>query len=65
MDEHTTYTSLATLRNLSTEYEKQMRLKHTEMTNIRNDFLMIQRQHKDITKVIKFLEKRQQDINNG
>ena len=45
MDTHTTYTSLATLRNISAELEKDMRVKHSEMTAIRNDFYSIQRQY--------------------
>ena len=51
MDTHTTYTSLATLRNISTELEKDMRVKHSEMTAIRNDFYSIQRQYNDLQKI--------------
>ena len=63
MDTHTTYTSLATLRNISTELEKDMRVKHTEMTAIRNDFYSIQRQYNDLQKIIALLEKTQEEQN--
>ena len=63
MDTHTTYTSLATLRNISTELEKDMRVKHSEMTAIRNDFYSIQRQYKDLQKIIALLEKTQEEQN--
>lgn len=58
MDSHTTYTSLATLRNISTNLETQMQKKHREMTYLRNDFLAIQRQYKDLQKIIRFLERK-------
>ena len=51
MDTHTTYTSLATLRNISAELEKDMRVKHTEMTALRTDFYTIQGQYKDLQKL--------------
>lgn len=63
MDTHTTYTSLATLRNISTELEKDMRVKHSEMTSIRNDFYSIQRQYNDLQKIIALLEKTQEEQN--
>ena len=63
MDTHTTYTSLATLRNISAELEKDMRVKHTEMTAIRNDFYIIQRQYNDLQKIIALLEKTQEEQN--
>ena len=63
MDTHTTYTSLATLRNISAELEKGMRVKHTEMTAIRNDFYIIQRQYNDLQKIIALLEKTQEEQN--
>lgn len=63
MDTHTTYTSLATLRNISTELEKDMRVKHSEMTAIRNDFYSIQRQYNDLQKIIALLEKTQEEQN--
>ena len=63
MDTHTTYTSLATLRNISTELEKDMRVKHSEMTAIRNDFYIIQRQYNDLQKIIALLEKTQEEQN--
>ena len=63
MDTHTTYTSLATLRNISTELEKDMRVKHSEMTTIRNDFYSIQRQYNDLQKIIALLEKTQEEQN--
>ncbi len=58
MDSHTTYTSLATLRNISLNLETQMQKKHREMTVLRNDFLSIQRQYKDLQKIIRFLERK-------
>ena len=58
MDSHTTYTSLATLRNISTNLETQMQEKHREMTVLRNDFLATQRQYKDLQKIIRFLERK-------
>lgn len=58
MDSHTTYTSLATLRNISLNLETQMQKKHQEMTVLRNDFLSIQRQYKDLQKIIRFLERK-------
>ena len=58
MDSHTTYTSLATLRNISLNLETQMQEKHHEMTVLRNDFLSIQRQYKDLQKIIRFLERK-------
>ena len=63
MDTHTTYTSLATLRNISAELEKDMRVKHSEMTAIRNDFYIIQRQYNDLQKIIALLEKTQEEQN--
>ena len=63
MDTHTTYTSLATLRNISAELEKDMRVKHSEMTSIRNDFYSIQRQYNDLQKIIALLEKTQEEQN--
>ena len=63
MDTHTTYTSLATLRNISTELEKDMRVKHSKMTAIRNDFYIIQRQYNDLQKIIALLEKTQEEQN--
>ena len=58
MDSHTTYTSLATLRNISTNLETEMQKKHREMTFLRNDFLATQRQYKDLQKIIRFLERK-------
>ena len=58
MDSHTTYTSLATLRNISRNLETQMQEKHREMTFLRNDFLATQRQYKDLQKIIRFLERK-------
>ena len=63
MDTHTTYTSLATLRNISAELEKDMRVKHTEMTALRTDFYTIQGQYKDLQKIIALLEKTQEEQN--
>ena len=56
MDKHTTFSSLATLRNICTDIERQIKEKHTTMTELRNDFLNLQRQHKDIQSVIASLE---------
>ena len=58
MDSHTTYTSLATLRNISRNLETQMQEKHREMTVLRNNFLATQRQYKDLQKIIRFLERK-------
>ena len=58
MDSHTTYTSLATLRNISTNLETQMQEKHREMTVLRNNFLATQSQYKDLQKIIRFLERK-------
>ena len=58
MDSHTTYTSLARLRNISRNLETQMQEKHREMTVLRNDFLATQRQYKDLQKIIRFLERK-------
>ena len=63
MDTHTTYTSLARLRNISAELEKDMRVKHTEMTALRTDFYTIQGQYKDLQKIIALLEKTQEEQN--
>lgn len=60
MDKHTTFSSLATLRNICTSIEKQMKEKHAKMQELRNDFLNLQRQHKDIQSVICNLENNQQ-----
>ena len=60
MDKHTTFSSLATLRNICTSIEKQMKDKHAKMKELRNDFLSLQRQHKDIQSVISNLENNQQ-----
>jgi len=57
MDNHTTFSSLATLRNICTNIEQQMKDKHRKMTELRNDFLNLQRQLKDIKSVIERLEK--------
>ena len=59
MDKHTTFSSLATLRNICTSIEKQMKEKHVKMQELRNDFLSLQRQHKDIQSVISNLENNQ------
>ena len=59
MDKHTTFSSLATLRNLSSNLENQMKSKHRQMVEIRNEFLAIQRQYKDLQKIIELL-----DVNN-
>lgn len=56
MDKHTTFSSLATLRNILSNLEQQMKDKHRKMTELKNDFLSIQRQHKDIQSVISNLE---------
>lgn len=56
MDKHTTFSSLATLRNIMTSLEHQMKDKHIKMTELRNDFLSIQRQYKDIKSIISNLE---------
>ena len=56
MDKHTTFSSLATLRNIMTSLEQQMKDKHIKMTELRNDFLSIQRQYKDIKSIISNLE---------
>lgn len=56
MDDHATFSSLATLRNISTNLEKQMREKHAKMTELKNDFLTIQRQYKDLQSIINKLE---------
>lgn len=56
MDKHTTFSSLATLRNICTSIEQQMKEKHAKMQELRNDFLSLQRQHKDIQSVIANLE---------
>lgn len=63
MDTHTTYTSLATLRYISAELEKDMRVKHSEMTALRTDFYTIQGQYKDLQKIIALLEKTQEEQN--
>jgi len=57
MDKHTTFSSLATLRNICADIAQQMKEKHTKMTELKNDFLTLQRQHKDIQSVIANLEK--------
>ncbi len=56
MDTHGTYNSLSTLRNLLNDLEKQMVEKHHRMSAIKNEFLFIQRQYKDIQRIINFLE---------
>jgi len=56
MDKHTTFSSLATLRNICRNIEQQMKEKHAKMQELRNDFLSLQRQHKDIQSVIANLE---------
>jgi len=56
MDQHTTFSSLATLRNICTDIERQIKEKHAKMTELRNDFLSLQRQHKDLQSVIANLE---------
>lgn len=56
MDKHTTFSSLATLRNIMASLEQQMKDKHIKMTVLRNDFLSIQRQYKDIKSIISNLE---------
>jgi len=60
MDQHTTFSSLATLRNICRSIELQMKEKHAKMQELRNDFLSLQRQHKDIQSVISNLENNQQ-----
>jgi len=60
MDQHTTFSSLATLRNICRNIELQMKEKHAKMQELRNDFLSLQRQHKDIQSVISNLENKQQ-----
>jgi len=59
MDKDTIFSSLATLRNLSSNLENQMKSKHHQMVEIRNEFLAIQRQYKDLQKIIELL-----DVNN-
>lgn len=59
MDKHTAFSSLATLRNISSNLENQMKSKHHQMVEIRNEFLVIQRQYKDLQKIIELL-----DVNN-
>lgn len=56
MDKHTTFSSLATLRNISSNLENQMKSKHHQMVTIRNEFLAIQRQYKDLQKIIELLD---------
>jgi len=56
MDKHTTFSSLATLRNICTDIEQQIKEKHRKMTELRNDFLILQRQYKDLQSVIANLE---------
>jgi uncharacterized protein involved in exopolysaccharide biosynthesis len=57
MDNHATFSSLATLRNICADIERQMTDKHRKMTELKNDFLSLQRQLKDIKSVIESLEK--------
>ena len=57
MDQHTTFSSLATLRNICADIERQIKEKHRTMTELRNDFLSLQRQYKDLQSVIANLEK--------
>ena len=56
MDNHATFSSLATLRNICVSIEQQMKDKHRKMTELKNDFLSLQRQLKDIRSVIESLE---------
>ena len=56
MDNHATFSSLATLRNICASIEQQMKEKHRKMTELKNDFLSLQRQLKDIRSVIESLE---------
>ena len=56
MDQHTTFSSLATLRNICADIERQIKEKHAKMTELRNDFLTLQRQYKDLQSVIANLE---------
>tara|TARA_B100000424_G_scaffold252174_1_gene228282 strand:+ start:415 stop:612 length:198 start_codon:yes stop_codon:yes gene_type:complete len=63
MDTHSTYTSLATLRNISAELENDMRVKHSEMIALRAAFYSIQGQYKDLQKIITLLEKTQKEQN--
>ena len=56
MDQHTTFSSLATLRNICADIEQQIKEKHSKMTELRNDFLTLQRQYKDLQSVIGNLE---------
>lgn len=56
MDKHTTFSTLATLRNISANFEQQMKEKHLKMTELKNEFLTLQRQYKDIQSIIADLE---------
>jgi hypothetical protein len=56
MDKHTTFSSLATLRNICADIEQQIKEKHRKMTELRYDFLTLQRQYKDLQSVIANLE---------
>lgn len=51
------FSSLATLRNLASDLEKEMRHKHVLMQETKNSFLSLQRQYKDLQFIIAQLEK--------
>ena len=61
MDKHTTFSLLATLRNICADIERQIKEKHSKMTELRNDFLTLQRQYKDLQSVIANLEEHHQE----
>lgn len=50
------YTHISTLNNLMHDLEKQMREKHTLMQKIRNEFMVLKRQHHDLAGILKKLE---------
>jgi len=46
------HTELSTLVNISATLESQMRQKHQMMIEIKNEFLTLQRQYKDLQRII-------------
>lgn len=59
MDEHLLYSSISTLRNIIYDIEKKMKEKHQLMQEVKNDFLSLQRQHKDIKVILDKLESKE------
>ena len=55
------YPHISTINNLMNDLEKQMREKHTLMQRVRNEFMVLKRQHHDLAGILKKLEN---DSNN-